>query len=142
MELRIIDGKPFIITRRGKAETATPTADVVAQARLRIQDAKHMLASLEQSKAEAQTSLEAALLKGEPAAPYRAEIANITELARDQAHEISDATADIEGGHQVLDHYKATQIRLADADALAALIKPFDNFLRKLCITPRSLCHQ
>ena len=88
-----------------------------------------MLASLEQSKAEAQGSLEAALLKGEPAVPYRAEIANITELASDQAHEISDATADIKGVHQVLDHYKATQIRLADADALAALIKPFDNFL-------------
>ena len=129
MELRIIDGKPFIITRRGKAETATPTADVVAQARLRIQDAQHMLASLKQSKAEAQTGLEAALLKGEPAAPYRAEIANITELASDQAHEISDATADIASVHQVLDHHKAAQLRLADADALAALVKPFTDFL-------------
>ena len=131
MELRIIDGKPIIITRRGKVETATPTADVVAQARLRIQDAQHMLASLKQSTAEAQPGLEAALLKGEPAAPYRAEIANITELASDQAHEISDATADISGVHLVIDHHKATQLKLADADALAALVKPFTDFLEK-----------
>lgn len=129
MELRYIQDVPCIITRRGKMETATATADVVAQARQRIQDAQHMLTSLEQSTREAQRGLEAALLQGAPAAPHRLELANITELIADQQHEISDATADIAAVHQLLDHHAATRIRLADADAIAALVKPFTDFL-------------
>ena len=129
MELRFIKDVPCIITYRGKAETATPTADVVAQARQRINDAKDMLTSLQRSKAEAQAGLEAALLQGKPTAPYRAELANVAELEIYQANEISDSTANIAAVHQQLDHHAAARIRLADADAIAALIKPFEEFL-------------
>lgn len=129
MELRYVQDVPCIITRRGKIETATATADVVAQARQRVKDAQEMLVSLQRSKADAQAGLEAALLQGNPTAPYRAELANITELAIDQEHEVNDATADIAAVHQLLDHHAATRIRLADADALAALVKPFTDFL-------------
>ena len=130
MELRYIGEVPHIITRVGtKLEKAMKTADVVDQARLRIQDAQQMLTNLERSKAEAQSGLEAALLKGDPTAPYRAEIANITELVIDQEHEISDSVADIAYVHQVLDHHNATRIQLADVDAIATLVKPFTDFL-------------
>lgn len=130
MQLRYIQNVPCIIIRVGtKLEKVTPTADVVAQARQRVNDAEAMLASLVQSTAEAQASLEAALLKGNPTAPHRTELKNITELVADQRHEISQANADIAQVHQLLDHHAATRIRLADSDALAALVKPFSDFL-------------
>lgn len=125
MELRIIDSKPFIVTRSGKKETLYQPGDVVSAARQRLKDAREMTVSLKSSTAEAQRGLEAALLKGAPTDTFRAELANITELLADQAHEITDAEGDIAMVSQLLDHHRAAQIRLADADAIAALIKPF-----------------
>lgn len=129
MELRIIDGQPFVITRAGKKETATPAAEVVATSRQRLKDAREMLVCLEQSTGDAQRGLESALLRGEPTATFRAELANIAELVSDQQLEITDANGDIAHIHQLRDQHAATQIRLADADAIAALIKPFTDFL-------------
>ena len=129
MELRIIDGKPFIVTRSGKKETTYQPGDVVTTARQRLKDAREMTTSLEGSTAEAQRGLEAALLQGKPTAAFRAELAQIKELQADQAHEIVDAEGDIAMVGQLLDHHRATQIRLADADAIAALLKPFTDFL-------------
>lgn len=131
MELRIIDGQPIIITRAGKKETATPASDVVAQARQRIKNAEDMLVSLQRSTAEAQVALQAALLQGSPTAPYRAEISNVDELEIDQRHEISDATADISHVHLLLDQQAADRIRQSDAAAIAALVKPFADFIQE-----------
>ncbi|MDD2883084.1 MAG: hypothetical protein PHQ58_21945 [Rhodoferax sp.] len=131
MELRIIDTKPFLVTRAGKKETATPTGEVVAQARQRISDARDMLRILERSRIESQTGLEAALLRGQPTEPYRLELANISELSSDQRHEISDATGDIATIEQMLDQHAAVRLRLADADAIDALIRPFETFLEQ-----------
>lgn len=129
MELRIIDSKPFIVTRAGKKETLHQPGDVVATARQRLEDAQEMTTRLERSTADAQSGLEAALLQGKPTAAFRAELAQIKELLADQAHEIVDAEGDIAMVGQLLEHHRATQIRLADADAIAALLKPFTDFL-------------
>lgn len=129
MELRLINGQPFIITRVCKKETATPAAEVVSAARQRISDATAMLTSLDQSAAEAQTGLEAALLKGQPTAPHRQELENITELMADQRQEKSEAASDISIIHQLLDQHAAVQIKLNDQAAIDALVKPFTDFL-------------
>lgn len=129
MELRIIDGKAFIVTRRSKHETLTPASQVVAIANQRIKEAGEMMLSLDTSTADAQRGLEAALLKDEPTATFRAELANITNLLDNKRNEITDAEGDIAMISQLLDHHKATQIRVADADAISELLKPFTDFL-------------
>jgi hypothetical protein len=130
MELRIINGQPFIVTRSGKREISAPPATVITQASSRIADATALLSSLAQAQAIQQAAIETALLAGQPTAPARSELASITELAHDQHREISDAQADIARVNQLLDQHHASEQRQADAAAIAALCQPFSDFLK------------
>lgn len=131
MQIRIIDGQPFIVERQGKRESVLPPSEVVAAAHKCMDDAKAMLEGLDRSEKETQARLEAALIGAESTTPIRAELGAIDELKHDQQRELSDAQSVIRQVPQFLDQYKTSLIRQADSERIQALAKPFTDFLKE-----------
>lgn len=131
MELRTVDGKTRIVTKEGKKELVQTLDQFIAQAEKRIHDAKAMLQNLAFTRAEQQSRLEDALLSGISTTPARKELATIAELIDDQDKEVTEAQHDIAEVNALIDRDRAQQIYQQDAEAVAALVKPFTDFLQE-----------
>ena len=98
----------------------------------RIEVAKNILIGLESTKREAQASLENAFLDGRATNASRNELLKVEELFNDAIRDIEDATNQIANCNKRVDEHRADQIYQHDAEVVAAMCKPFDDFLRNI----------
>lgn len=131
MEIRILDGQPFIVSRAGKRELVQSSTDLAADARARIAQAESCIASLRSAEAQAQAGLEAAALAGDSTTGARAELAAIQDEITSHEGDASEARALIREATALIDTHAAAGIREADKRRLADLLAPFDQALKE-----------
>ncbi len=130
MELRTIDGKPFIATRQGKRETFLPPEQVIANAQQEVASASAIIASLRDQEQATRSRLESALLSLEPTSQHRLDLAAIQEEIKAHQRDADQARALIAEVDELLLHHSAEQIRREDAERIADVLKPFTQFLK------------
>ena len=130
MEMRTIDGKPFIATRQGKRETFLPPEQVIANAQQEVASASAIIASLRDQEQATRSRLESALLSLEPTSQHRLDLAAIQEEIKAHQRDADQARALIAEVDELLLHHSAEQIRREDAERIADVLKPFTQFLK------------
>ena len=130
MEMRTIDGKPFIATRQGKRETFLPPEQVIANAQQEVASASAIIASLRDQEQATRSRLESALLSLEPTSQHRLDLAAFQEEIKAHQRDADQARALIAEVDELLLHHSAEQIRREDAERIADVLKPFTQFLK------------
>ena len=130
MEIRILDGKPFIVTRKGKHELVSTPEAVTAAQQAYIASASAALNALRHREQAAQQTLEAAVFAGASSAPARLDLAAVLEEIQGFERDITHARSAIAQVSALIEFHAANRIRQADATAVAELIQPFTDFLK------------
>lgn len=131
MELKIIDGLPFITTRVGKRDSIQTPAEVTNDAHQLIDATKQIILGLRRADQEAQQRIEAAILNGEDASKLRAEQSAIREEIADHERDQLETFNRIGEVTKLIDTHAAESIRKADKDRLNQLLTPFNNFIKE-----------
>ena len=131
IELKMIDGQPFIVTRQGKKEFVRTVAEQVAVYEKEINDCRASFDDAHYSAALAQQAIEAALLSGESCTAHRAQLADATELASRFHDDGLEARQAIKQIFALVDAHAAAAITQADAEHIAAILKPYDLILKE-----------
>lgn len=131
MELRILDKKSFIAFKNGKHEVVKPPEQVIAGAQQEIASARAIVADLRDKEQATQQRLESALLSLESTVQHRVDLDTIAQEIKAAEHDAAQARALITEVDALVDEHVAAAIRQEDADRLAAVLKPFVDFLQK-----------
>ena len=129
MKLRIIDDRPFIVIQKGKRETVLTPDEIVEQATLAIDAAKKQLPELANRKLREQDRLEDLLISGCSTRSAKQALIDLGEMEAEQHSAIDEAKGQIDAVFSILDSYRADQILRESQEQIAALCKPFDDFL-------------
>ncbi|MFZ4479694.1 MAG: hypothetical protein ACOYNZ_07355 [Rhodoferax sp.] len=129
MEIRIIDGKLFVAAKQGKRETFLRPEQVIENARQEVATARDIVADLRDKEQATQSLLESALLALESTSQHRVDLGAIAEEIKAHEHDAAQARAVIAKVDELVDGHTAAAIRQADADRLAAVLKPFVEFI-------------
>lgn len=131
MELKIIDGLPFITTRIGKRDTIQTPTEVTNDAHQLIDAANQIILGLRRAYQEAQQRIEAAIMNGEDTSKLRAEQSAIHEEVADHERDQREALSRIGEVTTLIDTHAAESIRKADKASLNQLLTPFNNFTKE-----------
>lgn len=131
MQIRVIDGKLFIATKTGKRELFLTPEQVIADAQQEVTRARAIVADLRDKEQATQSLLESALLSLEPTSQHRLDLGAIAEEIKAHERDAAQARAVIAQVDNLVDEHTAAAIRQDDADRLAAVLKPFVDFLQQ-----------
>ncbi len=131
MELRIIDGQPFVHTKAAKRDVFQTPLQVIADAQQRITQAGQVIEALRQSEQMVQRRLDTATLAGESTESIQAEIAAIDREIRDAERDVTEAHGAINQVYELVDTHAAQVIQQADGARLQAALQPFATFLQE-----------
>lgn len=131
MELRIIDGLPFIVQRHGKKEFTRTPEEVADLERRAISDGQAAIADCHIDAESIRQRIESALIAGEPTADLRAELVAVTEQTDGFTDQVAESAETIRTVWKLIDSHTATAIRQAHVSRLTTLLAPFDNILEK-----------
>jgi hypothetical protein len=129
MELKMIDGRPFIVQRQGKKEFTRPPGAVVEILNREITDGMTAIAEARDAASDVHLKLEAALLNGESTVTLRAQIAASAEVIDGFTDDVGQARDAIRQVWKLVDGYKADLIRKADADRLQSIANSYSDIL-------------
>lgn len=121
MELRMIDGSPFIVQRQGKKEFTRPPGAVIEILDREIADGLKAIAESRDAASDVHVSLETALLNGESTSDLRAKLEALAETVEGLTGDIGQAKEAIRQVWNLVDGHKADLIRKADAARLQAI---------------------
>ena len=130
MELRFIDGQPFIVTRIGKKETLLTPGQAVAAEHCIIAEREAAIAVCRTDADSVQQRLDAALLSGELSRPLRDELVAINEQVDALMDLAGEARDNIKAIWRMVDEHEAAIIAQADQDRIATLTNPYVELLR------------
>ena len=130
IELKVIDGQPFIVTRSGKKEFVRTVAEQVAVYEKKIRDCRASADDANYRASLARQAIEVALLSGESCTAHRAELAAAEELATRFTNDGREANRAIKQIFALVDAHAAAAITHTDAEHLAALTAPYDLILK------------
>ena len=130
IELKVIAGQPFIVTRSGKKEFVRTVAEQVAIYDKEIRDCRASADDAIYSVSLARQAIEAALLSGESCTAHRAYLAAADELATRFTNDGREANRAIKQIFALVDAQAAAAITQTDAEHLAAQIQPYDLILK------------
>lgn len=131
MELKIIDGLPFITTRIGKRDVIQTPAEITDDAHQLIAAANQIILGLRRTHQEAQQRIEAAIMNDEDTSTLRAEQSAIREEIADHERDQLEAFNRIGTVTELIDTHVANGIREADKASLKQLLTPLNNFLKE-----------
>jgi hypothetical protein len=131
IELKLIDGEPFIAVRNGRREATMTPQEAIAQAREGIAEAGAKLRSLAAQQDDLRARIQEAVFFDEPTADLRAELLDLTRES-----EASRATADrhrqdIQQINATVDRHHAEQLQRQHAAHLAELVEPYTAILKE-----------
>jgi len=129
MELRFIDGQPFIVTRIGKKKTLLTPGQAVAVEQQTIIEREAAIAACRTDADSVQQRLDAALLSGEPSRPLRDELVAVNAQVDALVEIIGEARDNIKSVWRMVDGHEAEAILRADKARLASLTTPYDELL-------------
>jgi predicted transposase YbfD/YdcC len=131
IELRQIDGQPFVITRQGKREFIRTVAEQIAIEERELASCMASIADAQIAALECQKAIEDALLNGETAVTHRAQLAASNEIISGFTHDAGESRDCIREIYRMVDGHAVEVIRQADADRLNALSKPYAEILKE-----------
>ena len=131
IELRQIDGQPFIVTRQGKKEYTRTVAEQIAIEERELASCMASIADAQTAALECQKLIEGALLSGESAATHRTNLAAANEHINGFTTDAGEARDAIRTINDLVIQQAVEVIRQADADRLNALSLPYAEILKE-----------
>lgn len=131
IELRMIDGRPFIVQRHGKKEFTRTPAEVIEIENRQIADGMAAVADAQSSMAATQKKIEAALLANESTVALRAQLCAEQEVIDGFTSDIGESREAIRLVWNLVDGFKADLMRKADADRLSQIASQHSDLLQE-----------
>lgn len=131
MQIKIIDGQPFIAINNGKRKSVLTLTEATDEAHRHIHEAGEIIANLLNAENETQRQIQASVLSGEDTSQLRTELEEIHQEISDHKRDQQTAQATIDGVINLLDSGAAETIRRTDTARLNELLTPFNNAIKE-----------
>lgn len=131
MELRIIDGQPFIVSHAGKRELIQTPAEAKAAEHMEIEETRARIGQLDTTISTVRLRLESELIDGVDTSATRAELAALGEEIHAFQRDIDAAGKRIKQVDALIDQHATASIEQADKAKLESLVAPFDKILKE-----------
>lgn len=132
MEIRLIDGTPFIVTSHGKRESLFSPAEARIAEQKEIDEGKAHICQLDRAVAIIRQRIEAELLDAIDTSASRQELAALDEEVHSIQRDVDTASKRLKNIDVMIDQHAAAAIQIAADARLAALIQPFDTIIKEL----------
>ena len=126
MELKIIDGQPFIVSGHGKKAAIQTPEEATQAAHDQINAANQIIIGLRRAAQVVQERIETSVLNGDDARSHRAELDAIRQEIADHERDMLEAFSTVGEIAELIDQSVAAAIRQTDEISLAESLARFD----------------
>lgn len=131
IEIRILDGEVFIVSRTNRRENLLPPSEAIAEARTAITDAEVRLRQITSEQNDLHVQISEAVFFGEETSELRAKLDGVVRASESVRATIGRHRSNIEAIHTAVDRHHADALQRDHAAHLAALVAPFDKILKE-----------